>query len=84
MKLSSAQDKQLNVHVKSQLRYKIQPKTYHMYYIIGSEDILHKSATSTTTVTAEPEVEKRIEQWSQWLSSQGNDDLSEETRKLFS
>lgn len=55
-----------------------------MYYIIGSEDILHKSATSTTTVTAEPEVEKRIEQWSQWLSSQGNDDLSEETRKLFS
>ncbi|EPB87360.1 hypothetical protein HMPREF1544_05885 [Mucor circinelloides 1006PhL] len=84
LKLSSAQDKQLNVHVKSQLRYKIQPKTYHMYYIIGSEDILHKSATSTTTVTAEPEVEKRIEQWSQWLSSQGNDDLSEETRKLFS
>ncbi|GAN05808.1 paired amphipathic helix protein Sin3a isoform 1 [Mucor ambiguus] len=78
---SSAQDTQLDIHVKSQLRYKIQPKTYHMYYIIGSEDILHRSGTVSTV---RPQVDHRASQWNQWLSSQGNDDLSRETRSLFS
>ncbi|KAL9551529.1 hypothetical protein MBANPS3_004226 [Mucor bainieri] len=81
---SLAQDKQLDIHVKSQLRYKIQPKTYHMYYIIGSEDILHRSATASTSTT-EPQVDDdRASGWKEWLSSQGNDDLSKEARMLFS
>jgi len=53
-----------------------------MYYIIGSEDILHRSAT---LATVDPEAEDpRAHQWHQWLSSQGNDDLSKEARGLFS
>lgn len=53
-----------------------------MYYIIGSEDILHKSAT---LAAAEPEGgDGRANQWGQWLSDQGNDELSKETRALLS
>ncbi|KAI8645248.1 hypothetical protein BD408DRAFT_412043 [Parasitella parasitica] len=82
LRSSSLHDKQLDrIHVKSQLRYKIQPKTYHMYYIIGSEDILHKSGV----VVHDTDAAIRDKQhWDQWLSSHENDDLNEATRRLLS
>ncbi|CEP19155.1 hypothetical protein [Parasitella parasitica] len=82
LRASSLQDKQLDrIHVKSQLRYKIQPKSYHMYYIIGSEDILHKSVAIDQDVDAG---NRHKQNWNQWLSSQGNEDLNDATRRLFS
>lgn len=75
-------NKQLEkIQVKSQLRYKIQPETYHMYYIIGSEDILHKSIAQQDQESSNNDDKN---QWNQWLSNQGNDELNDATRKLFS
>lgn len=58
-----------------------------MYYIIGSEDILHRSApveNADDDETIVVEEDPRAKQWQQWLSNQGNDDLSKDTRNLLS
>lgn len=46
------QEKRLSAFVKPELRYKIQQGSYHMYYIIGSEDIfVRPTINSSTTKT---------------------------------
>jgi paired amphipathic helix protein Sin3a len=70
------QDKHLQeIFVQSQLRYKIQQESYHMYYIVGSEDAFIRSPS--------PSKEPNQNGWLEWLKSNGNDHLSDETRRLF-
>ncbi|KAI8353986.1 hypothetical protein BD560DRAFT_408082 [Blakeslea trispora] len=61
--------------IRSQLRYKIQEKTYHMYYIVHSEDILYRKPRITQ--------EDKSDGWYAWLASKGNDVLSAETKALL-
>ncbi|KAF7722709.1 Transcriptional regulatory protein sin3 [Apophysomyces ossiformis] len=60
------QDDHLNeIYVRSRLQYKIDQDTYHMYYIVGSEDIFIRPRTSrASTVNFEPSAK-----WTDWLES---------------
>ncbi|KAI8888550.1 hypothetical protein K501DRAFT_291658 [Backusella circina FSU 941] len=72
------QDKHLQeIFVRSQLRYKIQQESYHMYYIVGSEDAFIRSSSPNQTKKQEESG------WLDWLESNGNDQFSDETRSLF-
>ncbi|RCI06627.1 Transcriptional regulatory protein sin3, partial [Rhizopus stolonifer] len=61
--------------VKSHLRYKIEQQSYHMYYIVGSEDVLYRASPVNYT--------HHDASWRQWLSNKGNDVLSFQTKKLL-
>ncbi|OBZ86626.1 Paired amphipathic helix protein Sin3b [Choanephora cucurbitarum] len=62
--------------IRSQLRYKIQEKTYHMYYIVDSEDILHRKPLNVLQ-------DNTSYKWNEWLTRKGNDTLSAQAKALF-
>ncbi|KAI7878718.1 uncharacterized protein EV154DRAFT_524921 [Mucor mucedo] len=56
------QDEHLNkIFVRSKLQYKIDQETYHMYYIVGSEDIFVRPHSNNTVRSSRP--------WHQWIES---------------
>ncbi|KAI8379519.1 uncharacterized protein BYT42DRAFT_329822 [Radiomyces spectabilis] len=66
------QDDHLNqIFVQSRLQYKICQDTYHMYYIVGSEDIfLRPHASSTLSEASKPGGEPAPSSaWRNWLES---------------
>ncbi|PHZ11183.1 uncharacterized protein RHIMIDRAFT_238626 [Rhizopus microsporus ATCC 52813] len=73
------QDEHLNrIFVRSKLQYKIDQSSYHMYYIVGSEDVF---------IRPQPKKEReRASNWEKWLSSPTtgwSKGLDEETRTLM-
>jgi hypothetical protein len=60
-------DKHLNkLFVRSGMQYKICRDTYHMFYIIGSEDIFMRPPSSQTTEVTEIQKQPK---WNSWLES---------------
>lgn len=59
-------DRHLNeIFVRSRLQYKISQENYHMYYIIGSEDVfVRPSITPSQDSSTE-----RTKKWHNWLES---------------
>ncbi|KAI7870014.1 hypothetical protein BDF14DRAFT_1950982 [Spinellus fusiger] len=72
------------IHVRSRLQYKISQQSYHMFYIIGSEDLfirpLSNNSVNNSVKTIEPSDttkdvkdsvsdEKTISRWQEWLQS---------------
>lgn len=74
------QDGHLNsIFVNSKLQYKIDQATYHMYYIVGSEDIFVRPDSNKSTST-----HKNSSKWNQWIESPTtgwSKHLDEETKK---
>jgi paired amphipathic helix protein Sin3a len=82
------QDEHLNkIFVRSKLQYKIDQASYHMYYIVGSEDIFVRPHSNNTSPS-------NSNKWSQWVESsttgwsKGLDEttkkaMEEETRSLL-
>lgn len=63
--------------VRSNLQYKIDKSSYHMYYIVGSEDLFARP---------HPPEKKRESNWQMWLSSPTtgwSKGLDQETRTLL-
>ncbi|KAI8976142.1 hypothetical protein BDB01DRAFT_853430 [Pilobolus umbonatus] len=57
------QDEHLNrIYVRSKLQYKIDTETYHMYYIVGSEDVFIRPSSSKTYLNTEPTSSR----WQEW------------------
>jgi histone deacetylase complex regulatory component SIN3 len=63
-------DKHLSkLFVRSGMQYKICRDTYHMFYIIGSEDIFMRPVSSSSqTESSQPEI-TRQPKWTNWLES---------------
>ncbi|KAL7310434.1 hypothetical protein PS15m_009938 [Mucor circinelloides] len=62
------QDEHLNkIFVRSKLQYKIDQDTYHMYYIVGSEDIFVRPDNSNKQ--GESESPSTINKWDAWVES---------------
>ncbi|RCI05964.1 Transcriptional regulatory protein sin3 [Rhizopus stolonifer] len=56
------QDEHLNrIFVRSKLQYKIDQSSYHMYYIVGSEDVFVRPYKKP--------IERKETRWQEWLSS---------------
>jgi paired amphipathic helix protein Sin3a len=49
--------------VRPELRYKIQQESYHMYYIVGSEDVFYRSSSQ-----AKNSSKRDTSKWDQLLS----------------
>lgn len=87
-------DEHLNkIFVRSKLQYKIDQATYHMYYIVGSEDIFvrphsNNDNVNTTSVNKSSKWNAWIESpttgWSRNLDEQTKQSMEAEARKLFS
>ncbi|KAG0953193.1 hypothetical protein G6F57_001621 [Rhizopus arrhizus] len=73
------QDEHLNrIFVRSKLQYKIDQSSYHMYYIVGSEDVFIRPHLKPA--------ERKESKWQEWLSSPTtgwSKGLDEETRALM-
>ncbi|KAI8329170.1 hypothetical protein EDC96DRAFT_529731 [Choanephora cucurbitarum] len=82
------QDEHLNkIFVQSKLQYKIDQDTYHMYYIVGSEDVfvrptLHHPKPSGSQW--QEWVESSTTGWSKNLDEDTKQAMEEEARKLLS
>lgn len=61
------QEKRLSsaLFVRPELRYKIQQESYHMYYIVGSEDVFYRS---NQTKIPSKKKKRDTTQWDQLLS----------------
>lgn len=57
------QEKRLSAFVRPELRYKIQQESYHMYYIVGSEDVF-----SRITVPSSSHHKRDTSKWDQLVS----------------
>jgi paired amphipathic helix protein Sin3a len=74
------QDEHLNkILVHSKLQYKIDQESYHMYYIVGSEDVFIRPIVHTSSPSQTNSLEKLIEGW----STEEKEQLEAEARKLF-
>ena len=63
------QVKRRPAYVRPELRYKIQQESYHMYYIVGSEDVFSRSIPSSTHLS-----QGNNHRWNQLISK--NEHLS--------
>lgn len=61
------QEKRLSAFVRPELRYKIQQESYHMYYIVGSEDVF-----SRITVPSSSHHKRDTSKWDQLVSKNGH------------
>ncbi|OAC99893.1 hypothetical protein MUCCIDRAFT_41718, partial [Mucor lusitanicus CBS 277.49] len=90
------QDEHLNkIFVRSKLQYKIDQDTYHMYYIVGSEDIFVRPHNPSDKQQDDKESPSTIRRWDDWVESsttgwsKGLDEatkqsMEEEARNLLS
>lgn len=63
-------DKHLNkLFVRSGMQYKICRDTYHMFYIIGSEDIFMRPNSSSSQSESNHAEITRKPKWTNWLES---------------
>lgn len=82
------QDEHLNkIFVRSKLQYKIDQETYHMYYIVGSEDIFvrpHSNNTVEPSNKWKQWIESPTTGWSKNLDERTKNTMEQEARKLLS
>lgn len=82
------QDEHLNkIFVRSKLQYKIDQETYHMYYIVGSEDIFVRPHSNNTVRSSAPWhqwIESSTTGWSKHLDEQTKLVMEQEARNLLS
>lgn len=83
-------DEHLNkIFVRSKLQYKIDQATYHMYYIVGSEDIFVRPHSNNSVGLNKSSkwnawIESPTTGWSRNLDEQTKQSMEEEARKLLS
>ncbi|CAO3638075.1 unnamed protein product [Mucor fragilis] len=64
------QDEHLNkIFVRSKLQYKIDQDTYHMYYIVGSEDIFVRPDNANDKQQGDRESPSATSKWDDWVES---------------
>lgn len=85
------QDEHLNkIFVRSKLQYKIDQDTYHMYYIVGSEDIFvrphdnNNESELPTTNKWSNWIESSATGWSNGLDETTKNSMEDEARNLLS
>lgn len=69
MKKCTDEEARSNIIVRSGMQYKICRDTYHMFYIIGTEDVYMRLPSSSSTEVSQSSSILSSSKWETWLES---------------
>lgn len=70
--------KKQDTFVQPQLRYKIQQESYHLYYIVGSEDVFYRPSS----FVSKPHLDERGQSWHDLIAKNNHITMNQDIYRI--